>query len=63
MFPTVRGTPVVREGVGWWFVVQCGTGIIWTLCLYENTIPVNIVTILIMWISAVVLVGSVYRFR
>lgn len=64
MFPSVRATKLVTDGVGYWYVLQALTGILWTLCtLAPQAPPVGIITILIMWSSNLILVISVYRHR
>jgi hypothetical protein len=63
MMPTVRGIELVQDGVSWWFVIQSGSGVLWSLCLFVNTVPMNVFTILVMWASGLFLVMSVHRHR
>lgn len=60
MFPSVRSTKLVTGGVWFWYIVQCLTGILWTLCNLAPQSPgLDVFTIVLMWVSCLVLVISV----
>jgi hypothetical protein len=57
LLPRFRGTVIVQQGVGYWYIATCTTQVAWTFAFAYEQIALSLVLILLVWLS---LVGLVY---
>lgn len=60
LLPRFRGLPMVRCGVGYWYIVTCITQAGWTFAFAFEIIPLSLALILSIWGSLVVILYKQY---
>lgn len=61
LLPRFRASPMVRDGVGYWYCAVVGTQIGWTFAFAYEVIPLSLMFMLLIWISLVALLYRQYH--
>lgn len=61
LFPSFRASPLVVDGVSWYYIAVCGAQIAWTICFSFELIVLSLVAMLAILFFLVKIVGSQYK--